>query len=139
MKLDEWRALRQDGEDATLPSGLDVRLRRVSVLDLAQSGQIPQTLRPKIEELIKNPNRQIGLNEMSELAEVVDLVAARCLAGPEGLNVGELPWADRLAIYQWANEASGRLETFRQQTGKPVGTTFDIGELRAKAERGPRA
>ena len=139
MKLDEWRALREGGEEATLPSGLEVRLRRVSVLDLAQSGKIPQTLRPKIEELIRDPNRKVSLDEFSEFAEVVNLVAAQCLAGPEGLDVDELPWADRQAIYLWANEATGRLETFRAQPGKPVGTTFDIGELRAKAERGPRA
>ena len=44
MNLDEWRA-RQQGEDYTLPSGLDVRLKKVALLDLVQRGQIPDTLK----------------------------------------------------------------------------------------------
>lgn len=134
MNLSEWRAMRDGGEEGTLPSGLAVRLRRVSVLDLAQGGKIPSTLRPKVDELMRNPGRAMGLEELGELAEVVDLVAAACLAGPEGLTVAELPWADRLAIYLWANEATGRLEMFRQQEGKSVDAAFAVGELRPAAK-----
>lgn len=134
MKLDEWRRMRQEGEEATLPSGLDVKLRRVSVLDLAQGGKIPQTLRPKIDELIREPNRKVSLDEFSDFAEVVNLVAAQCLVEPTGLEVLELPWTDRQAIYLWANEATGRLETFRQQPGKPVGAAFSVGDVRQIAK-----
>lgn len=134
MNLAEWRAVREGGEEGVLPSGLAVRLRRVSVLDLAQSGRIPQTLTPKVNGLMKNPDRTMGLDELSELGEVVDLVAAACLVEPAGLTVAELPWADRLAIYLWANEATGRLEMFRQPQGKSVDAAFAVGELRAKTK-----
>lgn len=134
MNLAEWRAVREGGEDAVLPSGLEVRLRRVSMLDLAQAGKIPQTLAPKVDGLMRNPNQAMGLAELGELGEVVDLVAAACLAGPEGLTAAELPWADRLAIYLWANEATGRLQTFRQSNGKSVGAPFAVGELRPATE-----
>ena len=62
------------------------------------------------------------------------MVAAACLVGPEGLEVAELPWADRLAIYLWANEAAGKLEPFRAQNGKSMDAPFAVGELRAKAK-----
>lgn len=135
MNLDEWRQAREHGEEGTLPSGLEVRLKRVSVLDLAQSGRIPQVLRPWVNELMQQKaGQQMGLEELGELADVVDLVVKACLVGPVGLDVAELPWADRLAIYLWANEATGRLETFRQQNGKSVGAPFAVGELRPKAK-----
>lgn len=134
MNLAEWRAVREGGEEGVLPSGLEVRLRRVSVLDLAQSGRVPQTLRPKMNEMMKNPNQATGLDELGELSEVVDLVVGACLAGPEGLTVAELPWADKMAIYLWANEASGRLEMFRQSSGKFMDAAFSVGELRTKTK-----
>lgn len=139
MNLKEWREKRQAGEEARLPSGLEVRLRRVSVLDLAQGGRIPQTLAPKVSELMRNPDRSMGLEELSELSEIVDLVAASCVVEPAELDVAkELPWADRMAIYMWANEASGRLETFRGENGESLGTAFSVGELSPKAKRSTR-
>lgn len=134
MKLEEWRKLRSQGEAATLPSGLEVQLRKVSVVDLAQAGQIPSTLRPVVNELITKPPTAPSLDDLGEFGAVVDVVAAACLIGPEGLEVAELPWADRLAIYMWANEAAGRLEPFRTQNGKSVDAAFSVGELRAKAK-----
>ena len=56
------------------------------------------------------------------------------LVGPEGLEVAELPWADRLAICLWANGAAGKLEPFRAQNGKSVDAPFSVGELRTKAK-----
>lgn len=134
MNLDEWRKLRTQGEAATLPSGLEVQLRKVSVVDLAQSGQIPATLRPVVNELITKPPTAPSLDDLGEFGAVVDVVAQACLVGPEGLEVAELPWADRLAIYLWANEVAGKLEPFRAQNGKSVDAPFAVGELRAKAK-----
>ena len=44
MDLSAWRERRLGGEEFTLPSGLVMRLRRVSLLDLAAGGQIPAPL-----------------------------------------------------------------------------------------------
>jgi hypothetical protein len=41
MNLTEWRKLRTEGEAATLPSGLDVRLKRVGAMDLAERSGSP--------------------------------------------------------------------------------------------------
>lgn len=139
MKLEEWRKLQDQGEEATLPSGLEVRLRKVSVLDLAQRGGIPATLRPKVSEFISKPPTSPTLDDFDDFSEVVDLVAQACVVEPADLEVSELPWGDRLAIYLWANEAAGRLEPFRAQNGESVGLAFTSGELRAEAKRNPRA
>jgi hypothetical protein len=51
MNLAEWRARQQQGEAFTLPSGLDVQLKKVALIDLAQAGQIPTTLRAPVAEM----------------------------------------------------------------------------------------
>lgn len=115
MNLQEWRQA-QAGEEATLPSGLDVVLRKVTIIELAKGGKIPETLRPAVEGLIargSKADKPMTLADFEQFANVVDLIAGACLVGPEGLDVAELPWPDRMAIYQWANEVSANLATFR--------------------------
>lgn len=123
MNLEEWRKQRQQGEDATLPSGLVVQLRQVSMLDLAAKGQIPQTLKPQIDALMQNGVKitKVSLDAMSKFVGVIDLVCEACLAGPDGLKVEELTYQDKLAIFSWANEMAGKLEPFRRQEAEPLG------------------
>lgn len=113
MNLDEWRAAQIT--EATLPSGLEVTLKRLTVLDLAQAGRIPETIRPAVDAMLKRGAEgvTVTLANMQEFAAVVNLVVGACLVGPEGLTVEELPWLDKQAIFQWANEASANLNTFR--------------------------
>ena len=124
MNLDEWRSKRQQGEDATLPSGLQVQLRQVSMLDMAAKGQIPQALKPKIEELMQGGSgkaAKVTLGSLGQYVEVIDLVVGACLAGPDGLAVDELTYQDKIAIFNWANEVSGKLQLFRPEQKEPVG------------------
>lgn len=117
MNLDEWRKA-QAGEEATLPSGLDVTLRKIMLIDLAKAGKIPETLRPAVDAMIARgggKDKPMTLADLEEFANVVDVVAAACIVAPEGLQVAELPWPDRQAIFQWANEASANLQMFRKQ------------------------
>ena len=130
MNLAEWRA-RQAGEEWTLPSGLDVKLKKVALVDLAQGGKIPQTLRAPVDEMMKlRGNERVGLEEIAGFAAVVDLVATACLAGPDGLDIKELPWADKLAIFTWANAQADKLVPFRREQDGAVESAFSVGELR---------
>lgn len=139
MKLDEWRKAQVQGEEAVLPSGLEVRLRRVSTIDLAEKGQIPQELRPQLEKMIAgDKTRTVTLAEFEEFAGIINVICAACLVGPKGLEVGELPYPDRLAIFGWANEVSGKLSTFRQQNGQSVESAFAVGDVRPAPQRVPR-
>ena len=122
MNLQEWRARQQQGEDAELPSGLVVQVRRVSMLDLAEQGRIPATLKPKIDTLMKSGQAMtITVDQYVEFVELINLVCEACLIGPDGLQATELPSQDRMAIFEWANETAGTLQSFRRQEAEPMG------------------
>lgn len=115
MNLSEWRQARQQGTEATLPSGLTVTLKQVSLLDLASSGRIPQTLIAPVNELInKGQSSTPTLDDLTAMGPVVDLVVRAALVGPDGLTVEELPFSDKLAIFEWCNAEAQKLSTFRQ-------------------------
>lgn len=140
MNLDEWRARQQEGEAFTLPSGLDVRLKRVALLDLVQGGKIPATLKAPVGELLKRkPDAAVDLADMEKFGDVLDLVAGACLVGPEGLDVAELPSSDKQAIFNWANQAAAQLEPFRGKQGADVESAFAVGDVQPAAKRDRRS
>lgn len=117
LSLEEWRKLRTEGEDATLPSGLIVRLRRVGAMDLAERGDIPAPLQTQLEKVMSRQNvNKVTLKEFQEFSGIITLICDACIVGPEGLEAKELDYMDRLAIFQWANEVGGKLQTFRKQS-----------------------
>jgi len=133
MQLEEWRARQAAGEEAVLPSGLEIVVKRVGVMDLAEKGDIPQSLQPQIEKLMATPNgqvRTVKLEEFKEFAGVINLVVGACILAPAELEVKELPMFDRLAIFTWANEPGEKLKPFRRQQEGAVETAFAVGELR---------
>lgn len=122
MNLQEWRSRRSEGEEAELPSGLTVRLRQVSVFDLAEQGEIPTTLQTTWAALMtKAQSGGVDMKDFLQFGPVMGLVVNACLVGPEGLRGEELPYTDRLAIFQWANELGRDLSFFREEEGEPVG------------------
>ena len=138
MNLDEWRE-RQQGEEYTLPSGLDVRLKRVALLDLVQGGKIPQTLTAPVAEIIKRkPDAAVELADLEKFGGVLDLVAEACIVGPEGLSVKELPAADKQEIFNWANTPAGKLRPFRRQQNGDVESPFAVGDVLPPAQPGRR-
>ena len=138
MNLEEWRA-RQAGEEFTLPSGLDVRLKRVALLDLVQGGKIPQTLHAPVAQMLKRkPDAGVELADLERFGGVLDLVARACIVEPEGLDVAELSAADKQEIFIWASSATGKLQPFRRQQSGDVESAFVVGDVQPPAERGRR-
>jgi len=119
MNLQEWRAKQQSGEAFTLPSGLEVRVRKVGMLDLAAQGKVPATLAPQINEMMKSGGVvSSDLEQLARFAELLNIVCMACLAAPEGLDATELPYEDKLAIFNWASAVSAKLSPFRgEQAG----------------------
>lgn len=133
MDLKKWRTLRNEGEPAVLPSGLEIRVRRAGLLDLAERGDIPQTLRPTIDKMLTEGNGQVpqmSLEKFTEYAQVITLVAGACIVAPAGLDVGELDYADRMSIFNWANamETDG-LRLFRGEQAGFMGDGPDSNEV----------
>ena len=139
MNLTEWRARQQEGEAFTLPSGLDVRLKKVALLDLVHGGQVPADLRTPVAEMTKRrPDQAVSLDDLEKYAPVLELVAAACIVGPEGLTAAELPAADKQAIFTWANSAAAALQPFRAEQGADVESPFAVGDVQPAAKRGHR-
>jgi hypothetical protein len=138
MNLQEWRARQSAGEAFTLPSGLDVRLKKVALLDLVHGGQIPQTLQAPVAEILKRkPDAAVEMADLERFGKVLDLVAAACIVEPEGLDPSELPAADKQAIFNWANQVAGKLEPFRSRQSGNVESSFSVGDLSPTTKRGP--
>ncbi len=134
MDLQQWRA-RQAGEAYILPSGLDVRLKKVSMIDLAQGGKIPQTLHAPVNELMKRDTKAgVSIEGIAEFRAVLDLVVGACMVEPADLDVSELPWDDKLAIFNWANAPAEKLVPFRREQDGAVESAFTVGELRPEAQ-----
>ena len=136
MNLEEWRKQRAVGTVMVLPSGLEVTLKKVAVLDLAERGNIPLQLRPKLEKMLTSGTaRVVTLEDFQQHSEVVNLACAACLMAPEELDVMELPYGDRLAIFQWANEVTTALQPFRGEQDAAVAAAFNGGHVRSTAKR----
>jgi len=130
MNLAEWRARQQEGEAFTLPSGLEVQLKKVTLIDLAQAGQIPATLRTPVAEMLKRkPDQALDLNDVEKFGQVLDVICKACIVAPAELDVTELGSFDKQAIFNWANLPAGKLEPFRRQQSGDVESAFVVGDL----------
>ncbi len=139
MNLEQWRASRQGGEAFTLPSGLDVRLKRVALLDIVQAGQIPSDLRAPVAEMTKRkPDQAVSLDDLEKFGPVLDAVAQACLVEPQGLDAAELPAADKQAIFNWANSAAAALQPFRPEQSADVESAFAVGDVQPATQRDRR-
>lgn len=120
LDLTEWRALKTHGEQAILPSGLEVRLRRVGMLDLAERGEIPEELKPMLPEMTKMAERGMTADDMRRMGGLMNVVVDAALVWPEDLTASELSFFDRQAIFAWANETGRQLALFRRESGEFV-------------------
>ena len=135
MKLEQWRASRQEGEAFVLPSGLEVRLKKVSMLDLVHGGQIPSDLRAPVAEVTKRrPDQPVDLADLEKFGPVLDLVAQACIVQPQGLDLAELPTTDKQEIFNWANTAAGKLRPFRPEQSADVESSFAVGDVPPEAK-----
>jgi hypothetical protein len=133
VNLAVWRARRGAGEQFITPSGLEMRLRRVSLLDLAERGKIPAPLAGMVETMLATQQSSLSIQQFGEFASVINLVVMASAVEPavvlgpddhalqEGqIRIGELPMSDRLAIFNWANEVSMKLQPFREEPEESV-------------------
>lgn len=140
MNVSEWRKARQEAR--TLPSGLEVTLKRVSLLDLAARGNIPTTLSALADDVVSGTNKQITLSDFPKYAEIINLVVAACVVAPrivdtlndykendpaldDVLTIDELPFEDRLDIFNTVNAPAQAVKPFRAESGGDVATLRD--------------
>ena len=133
MNLADWRKSRV--HELTLPSGLAVQVRDVTMTDIALSGEMPNTLLDlfldETEDITKLPEAQQVrkmLESGKEFAALLDLIARKCLvsprigdaAGEDTLTLDELPQADKMEIFNFANREAQAVRSFREEQTQPV-------------------
>jgi hypothetical protein len=133
MNLNEWRRQRAPVPE-TLPSGLSVQLKRVSMEDLALSGLIPAPLLNELSEKGQNGRVEIDSAEiLANLADYSGLIDAIAAASVAMVQVGESEWLpvsdsnfdpaaeldqrDKLFIMNWSMAEVKALEPFRETNG----------------------
>jgi hypothetical protein len=139
MKLDEWRKSRI--EQITLPSGLEVKVRKVNMLDAAMNGELPNPLleiamqaQAGAELTMTQIFTQFGplINHLTALCLVEPAVAAK--ADAQHIAVTELSNLDRLEIFNRMNAEVLRLVPFLPKGNKPGTPISDGRRLRDKAK-----
>jgi hypothetical protein len=120
MKLNEWRTKRQATTAVALPSGLEVQLRQVALLDLVTRGSIPETL----DALTKRATGSgFGVADVKEFMPLINIVVQACLVDPPladepddtHITLDELDTLDRMAIFNWANGVANAITPFREE------------------------
>lgn len=122
-RVQEWRAAREQGETVTLPSGQVATLRRVHLLDLVESGRIPDELSGVVLEVIDEGVKKPSQEDLRAYIEVVNLMCMAAFVDPplakegndEALGVEEVPFLDRADVFRWCNEGARKLRPFRKE------------------------
>lgn len=133
MNLEEMRR----GIPFTLPiCGLDVHLRQAGVLDLIALGQLPETLSATAEQSLGTDGR-LRIDDFAKQMPLIDLVAGICFVSPkvpEEMAITEIPVADRIAIFQWANVEVEPLRPFHEEQAGRVATLPVVDDLHPTTE-----
>ncbi len=123
MDLQAWRKKMQEGEEMELPSGLVVRLVRVSMIDLALRGDVPSPLVAAVNQVMNKGIGNLTVENAAEHAGAINLVVKAAVVEPpvkdkgdeKSLGVNELPIIDRLAIFRECNRYGEQLRPFRRE------------------------
>lgn len=125
MNLQELREKRakqkNEGERGVLPSGLEVVLRPIKMIDFVMQGEIPQDLFPAIEKQMnggKAPNTVAEIRQYGRLAKVVALAAIK---EPEGVTEDDLDADDAMFVFNLVSAGTQEMwSRFRQEQTRVV-------------------
>jgi hypothetical protein len=140
MNLQEWRAKRQVQNAMTLPSGLDVTVKAVSIQDLVVQGKVPDTLFATIDDLTGKAqagelNAGLKTSELATMGQLIVVICRSAIVEPAELDVEELPFDDQLAVFEWVNRGAAQLATFPQKRpANSVVTAPNGRRLRSKTK-----
>lgn len=126
-KLAAWRA--GQTEEVSLPSGLVVTARRITLEDVIISGNIPKPLLGMIEQLrTEAAAKGMTVDRLVEFMPVVDLTVRMAIVDPplaevadeDHMSFDELPGRDRLALFTWLVQPAAAIAPFRAEPAGAV-------------------
>lgn len=145
--LADWRTLRRT--TLALPSGLVVEVKRASLIDLAARGSIPATLHGHVSALIAaqtsgGVSPALDVASFPTHAAMIDIIATAALVSPAvaevadetHITIDELPFEDRVAIFNWAQGGATALVPFSGEPPRAGEGAAPAGDhLRAASKR----
>jgi hypothetical protein len=126
--LAAWRAQRRT--TLTLPSGLEVDVRRVTAEDVASQSGLPTPLVAQVLALTNRPDALASPTDAAERfiasATAINIVVTAALVSPaigaveddDHILLDEIPFVDKIAIFEWAQGGAAALAPF---PGVPAG------------------
>ena len=127
--LAEWRS--RQLQELTLPSGLVVFLRDVTVTDLAMTGKLPPSIIDLAEKTNEEGKQELSLKELlgnvSEVNILLDMLPCLAVVEPpiaeiaddDHIGVNEISKDDKMFLLQWVFRETPVVTPFRNE-GKPV-------------------
>ena len=128
MDLQMWRKQQQEGVEVELPSGLVVRMAKISMIDLALRGDVPAPLVSAVNTVMNKGIGNLTVDNAGEHEAAINLVVKAAVIDPpvkdkpdeKSLGVNELPIVDRLAIFRECNRYGEQLRPFRRESPAAV-------------------
>ncbi len=129
QSLAEWR--KAQVHELSLPSGLTVKVRNVTMTDLALTGMLPPAILEMVDDAQKS-GQEIDLKQivknMVDFRKVLDALVTIALVEPligetpddTHITLDELPNNDKMEIYNWVNREATQLTPFREGENQPV-------------------
>jgi hypothetical protein len=128
FNLAEWRVSMARPHDLVLPSGLEVKVRDISLVDLLLAGEIPNTLESfgDIPDVTK-PN-EISREQIEKSSDIMNMVVTAVLLEPKvgdtpdetHVTLAELRFADKNYILEYVNRDANAVRPFREGTTEPA-------------------
>ena len=128
VNLAEWRARRL--QELDLPSGLHVKVRDVSLTDLALTGRIPNTLMDVIVQAggDEAKTQAAVMENAAEFGKMLDVMTKACLVEPaiadvadaEHILLEEIPSEDKLFLFNHLNREAEQMRSFREGFTEPA-------------------
>jgi hypothetical protein len=142
--LAQWRSSRLT--ELTLPSGMTVWAKDVSMTDLMLTGKLPDVMLDMAEDASKNGAVSVDLKKMAkngaELAALMDTLVKLCVVEPpiadhgddDHLGLDEISGTDKMFIFNWANREVEKLRPFREGEAQPVATVQPGDSIRIETQ-----
>lgn len=135
-RLAAWK-VRTAPREIELSGGLTVLIRPVELQSLVINGSVPLTLlrqaqavKPQKDGTYKDEDtvKLAGAIDAVVLAAVVDPKVTR-EGGEDSIALDDIPYSDRVKIFEEANRPAAALQSFRQQPNGDAGITPDGEDL----------
>jgi hypothetical protein len=130
----------------TLPSGLSVWVKDLTMMDLMLTGKLPPSLIDFADDAQKNGKAEIDLKKIArsgaEFKYLLDMVVLTCVVEPpiaeqaddDHLGLDEMNGDDKMAVFNWINREVSELKPFREGEAELLAVVQPGNGVRAAPE-----